>query len=352
MSDLDEVIEDSLNDAIEPEPTEDPVEESVDTEEPSTEPVAEDPAAAEPAEEPAAEEKPAKTAEDFDKKYGLQAQGVGGKENRIPHSRVQQLVKKAVADTRVETEKSFAPKLAEFETKVRDYETRFQQVQQFEQILDQQPQEFLRRLASHPAYKPFFEYIEGLATGQAKTQTEAQPTSAELSEMPMPDKQLPDGTMIFSEEQAAKYSQWQEQVISAKVEARVAKQLEDKISKRYEPMVRDYETQQRIAQTLPVIRQQIAEARTWPLFTDNEAEITKALAANPSLTLERAYQQVVFPIIQQSRDDMRKSILAEIKQRPATTASPTARTKTAPTKSSGPRDLDDIIAEQVAKIQS
>jgi len=204
MSDMETVIEDAVQDSITPEP----IDTSLDT---SSE-VVED-TSTETVDEPSSDQLEVKqTGEDladaaveavedeFGKKFGLQSQGVTGRENRIPSSRVKKIVAKAESEDQTaaqkEFETQFQPKIAEFETKVRDYEERLTRVAQFENILENDPKTFLNMLSEVPAYKPFFDYISQLS--QTPAQQQQPPVLG--SEMPQPDQTLTDGSKVYSME--------------------------------------------------------------------------------------------------------------------------------------------------------
>jgi hypothetical protein len=288
--------------------------------------------------------------DDFAKKFGLQSTSVTGRENRIPYSRVKKIVeraeKEATTKVKAEVEATFAPRLAEFETKVRDYEGRLSQVAEFEQILENDPPRFLDMLSKVPAYKEFFDYIGSLVGGQGQ-QPAQQQSYLDASSMPQPDETLPDGTRVYSLEGLNKRDEW----LARQVEERTLKAAEDRITKRYAPIEEQWQMQRRIEEAKPVIERQIAEARTWPQFNENEPAIVEALKADQSLTLQAAYMKVVMPKLASSRDDMRKSVLDELAKKPVATAAPTRATRSNPVASTGKRDLEDIIREAASGLK-
>lgn len=361
--DLTDVIQASIEDATTPdEPVESSSEAVVDSAndlQTDTAPIAtEAPAEAEPTEvaSPAAqtpaEAKPA--ADDFDKKYGLTPQSTPGRENRIPYSRVRKIADKAALDAKSEVEKTWGEKYAQAETKIKDYEGRLGQVAQFEQIMSNNPQQFLEMLAKLPAYGQIFRgWAEAItqAQGQAPAQQAAPAAQAApvADDMPQPDQTLPDGTKVYSMDGLKALNAWNR--------AQASKEAIQAVEQRYAPMEQEWRAQQQLQQIIPQVQRQIEEARKWPLFNESENEIVQALQQNPSMNLEGAYLRVVQPkILQQAQltkereaqivNEARQKVFAELKQKPTTTTA-SASTAVRPTRSTEgkSRDLIDIIKE-------
>lgn len=337
--DLETIIEDAVTDSQSPEPVEPIAETPVDTA-PEPEPIIDEPVVeattevTNPATQPTAEQ------DEFAKRYGLQSQSIGGRENRIPYSRVKKIVaraeQEAIARVKKESDGTFQPKITEYETKVKDYEDRLTKVAQFEHVLENDPKTFLNMLSQVPAYKEFFDYLGQVATQQ--TQPVVVPPG---DPMPQPNQPQADGTRIYDEDGLKALMDWQ----ARQVEGRVTKQVTEQIDQRYEPIRKEWETNQQMAKVVPIIQRQIEEARTWPQFSDHEADIVAALKADKQLSLDGAYRKVVYPRLQTSRDDMRKSILEELKKKPIATSAPMVATKPQPMADNRPRSLEDIITE-------
>ncbi len=349
QTELEGVIEDAVNDAAAPE-ADVQTDTTVETTDVTTDaPVEGDtPAPQESSQAPApgaADTSVDEEGDEFAKRFSLQPNSVTGRENRIPYSRVKKIVERAEKEARSAAKKEFdtgtSPKVAEYETKVKDYEGRLEKVAQFEHTIENRPKEFLDFLATLPAYKEFFAYINQLAASpQAQAQQPPVQQGLDLSAMPQPDQPLADGTKVYSMEGLQKLLAWQAQ----QVEDRTLKAAEEKIAKRYEPMEAQWQAEQRRQQAIPVIQKQIADARQWPGFVENEAEIIEVLKADQNISLEGAYRKVYIPKLQINRDEQRKSILEELKKKPASTSAPVAASK--PTKEkAGPKTLEQIIAE-------
>lgn len=354
--DLEDVITSSLEDAVA-----DPVEDATDDVEVAADP---DPApteetppeVTEEATDPSTNEVPSPGAkpeeeDEFAKKFGIPAKADSGRENRIPHSRVQKIVakaeKEAIAKATKDLETKFAPQLSEAQAKVTDYEGRLGKVAQFEEIMVNSPQEHLGMLARIPAYKDFFDFVKS-ALDLQQNGGNAAPVAPVAETMPQPDQKLEDGTMVYSMDGLQKLLDWQ----AKNVEDRVTKNYESRlgeVTSQYAPILREREAAQHMAALVPQVQKQIDEARTWPQFNENEADIVKALNDDQALSLEGAYRKVVFPKIVSSRDTMRASILDEIRKTPGSTSSVPQRAATKPTQApSGPRSLEDVIAESIA----
>lgn len=364
MEDLAQIIEDSITDVELPD---DVTEESTKTESP--EPVEATPEApvvpVEAEAEPVAPEAPEvpspaskddiKPLDDFEKKYGITALSSSGRENRIPYPRVRKIVDKAVKDSQtawtkgLETSHVPVAKFQELDAKVKDYETRLSQVAEFEKVMTTDAPRFLQMLSTIPGYTEIFNRMAEQAPPVVAPTPPVAPPVAD--QMPEPDQLLSDGSTVYSMDGLKAVLAWQ------------AKQIEDKVTKqvqeRYAPLETDYQTYQRTQAIIPQIQKQIADARTWHLFNENEDEIVKALQDYPNATLEQAYQHVVVPKLksaaevavvdrQTERDKMRAELLKELKQAPKATSAVSAPTKaTTPVASNTPRNMEDIIAEAV-----
>lgn len=364
-TDMNDVIEESLNDAVSADhvdntPAPD-VDASADTSTDATDTLTEDTTVegstdqvvAGGAAQAAAGDTPNASAEDaFAKKFGLQSQSVTGRENRIPYSRVKKIVEKnerdVVARVSKEVEAKFQPKVLEFETKVKDYEGRLEKVAQFEHVLENDPRQFLSMLSQVPAYKEFFEFVTRAAQGAEQSGVQEQPDLT--SGMPQPNDKLADGSMVYNMEGLQKLLDWQ----SKQVEDRITKGYETKLNefqKRVRPIEEQWNAQQHMAKIVPVVEKQIADARTWPQFNENEPAIVAALKADQNLSLEGAYRMVVFPRLVSDRNKLRTEIIAEMKTKPVASSVSTSATRPGTSAQAGPRSLEDIIADAAASLK-
>lgn len=381
---LADVIEDSLNDAgleeTTPETPDEPITEvategRVEIAAPRTqgfEETSEETVETKESEETSRVEAPGEREEDdapadvFSKKFGVSEKGVTGRENRIPYSRVKKIVEKNEKDTELRVaraiEERYQPHFTQFqetETRVKDYEERLTKVAQFEHIMEHEPKQMLDILSQLPAYKQFFQYLGKLSPPKAGGQAgagqagaggakrQSAPPINPSDTRPLPNKTLADGSQVYDLEGLDGLMDWQ----SRQVEARVSKQVEEKMGRRYAGIEHEWNQNQYMAQVLPGIDRQIAEANTWAQFTENEPEITAALVADKSLTLEGAYRQIVLPKLVSDKNRMRSEVLAEIRSKPKTLAAPVTRTKARQAASNENRDLTSIIRDEVDKIR-
>ena len=277
----------------------------------------------------------------FEKKFGIPGMSASGRENRIPYSRVKKISEKAASDAVAAKVKELEPQLAEFKTKVEDYEGRLAKVAEFEQVMVNAPDQFLQMLSQLPAYKPLFDALNAASTAQPG----ATPASHPLADdMPTPDQQLSDGTMVYSMDGLKALNAWNRD--------QARKETLAEVDKQFGPMAKEWNdyrvTQDRMNTVVPQVRQQIADARTWPLFNEHETEIVKALQDNQKLSLEGAYRQIVYPKLVADRGKMREELLREVQKAPRATAVTTPASKsTASGVSTGPRSTEDVIYEAI-----
>lgn len=373
MSNLESVIEDSLSDAqLAPEPVESVGSTETSSEVPETAPVEAQDASegtlfggteAEPQStevaSPAvnqAQAAPPRELDEFEKKYGVQKESVPGRENRIPYSRVTKIVGKAVSEAKAEVENrvktEYEPKIKQYETALQERDAQLTRVAQFEQVMVNDVPRFIGMLKTLPQYQQFFAQFEAQSAPTQAHQQVAQVNPED--EMPQPDQLMPDGSYMYSMEGLAKLQAWN------RVQAR--KEVMSEVEKTYGPIHQEWEAHRRMRAVEPKVRDQIARARTWTLFNENEAEIVKVLQQYPDASLEDAYQFVVQPKLQEKlasyqtdeaklRQQIRSEVLAELKRAPASTSAPARPSRPQPVTSSGPRKLEDIIAAQVETIR-
>lgn len=302
--------------------------------------------------------------DDFEKKYGIPATSSAGRENRIPYSRVKKITERAIADGKSvwtkELETTHVPvaKFHELEATNKDYTERLTKVAEFENVMLNDAPKFLEMLSSIPAYGQIFQKLISDAKGGQTQQTQAsevkQPSPDEA--MPEPDQELTDGSKVYSLEGLKALNAWNR--------SQAKKEVLDEVSKRFGPIETDYQRHLQTQAILPQVNAQIADARTWPLFTENEADIVKILQQYPKASLERAYQHVVWPKLQAEQDKLKKEvetktgetkvnrealraeILAELKKAPkSTSVAQGSSSKPVQAASSTPKTLEEIITE-------
>jgi hypothetical protein len=387
-ADLEQIITDSVNDSIndvaetpDVDVSSDTPSEPVEASETPSEPEQVDaPAPTSEVPSPAAtaapEATPAEPQDEFAKLVGVPQVGVGGRENRIPYSRVKKITEKAATEAEskvaeavlgrklnagekaIDIVKAHVAKLPELETKVADYESRLTAVGQFEDVMANDPQKFLGMLAKMPVYRDFFDFVEqgsqALRGQQAAPAQAGQPAATNApapdAGMPEPDEELSDGSKVYSMDGLKALLAWQSQQTESRVTSAYEKQLKD-MQSRYEPIANDWQERRRAEAVIPIIQKQIADARTWTLFNESESEILDVLRKDKTISLEGAYRQVVFPKLVAERSKIRQEVIQEVKSAPtATSITPRAASKPAAA-NAGPRTLEDVIREQVAGIK-
>lgn len=300
--------------------------------------------------------------DDFAKEFGINPKSVTGGPNRIPYDRVKKIVTKAKTDAavaaRAEYDKEFQPKIKEFETKVSDYEGRLTKVAEFENILENEPKQFLEMLSKVPAYRDFFAHISQLAAnaqGQPKAETEA-PQGKLAADVdpndprPLPNIVNPDGSRVYDLDGLDQLMAWNARQVTKQVSAQVEKQ----VTARYAPIEEEWKRREYVNKITPQIDSQIAEARTWDRFAELEPQIVQLLNQNQKLSLEKAYmvayQQNIVPRLTNDHNKVRETVLAELRKKPTSTAAPVTRTQARQVDDNTPKSLHDIIAAEVAKI--
>ena len=170
----------------------------------------------------------------------------------------------------------------------------------------QQQQRFFQWLDTDP--EGAFKYMEDYLT-RAGALKRAQQAASPEDTRPQPDVVVPEtGQKFYSAEAAERLSQW------------IAKQSVQPLEQRLQSI------EGNVAHGRAAARAQaeIAEASSWPYFSDHIADISKAMDADGRLSLEGAYRRVVMPRIKQLERD---AVLKEINQKSqASTVNPGSRT--------------------------
>lgn len=370
---LESVIEDSISDAaLPPEPVEtssEPITEATpDPVETVTDPAPSDTATGEvestEVASPGAKAEAKAPTDDFEKKFGIPAQSASGRENRIPYTRVKKITERAVSDAKSqfskELETSHVPvaKYKELEAKIQEYEPQLVQIKEFEKVMLNEPNRFLDMLVTIPSYAKIFKDLVDNAKAQVQAQAPAQATPVEADDpRPNPDQELSDGTFVYSMDGLDKLNAWNR--------AQARKEILKEVETRFGPLEKDYKRYQETQAALPQVQAQIADARTWPQFNENEEDIIKTLQQYPKISLERAYQHVVWPKLQAeqdklkkeveakageakvSRESIRAEVLAELKKAPKATSVTQGASSKPTTQTSAPRSLEEVIAESI-----
>lgn len=226
---------------------------------------------------------------------GIIDKGKGKWIARTPYSKVSKIVKERETKTKADHEAA----LKQHTDRVSAYE---QQIAQFDQLVAN-PAALISALAQvHPAYR---QYVTNTAP-----QTDAPPQFNSVADL----------------------TQY------------VQSQIDQHVSQRLAPIEQERAARDQIARNLPIVQQQIAEAKTWPMFVESQAEILAALQKNPKSSLHAAYQSVVLPKLSASREQVRQQVIAEMNARPHSTVAGSSVTgRTAP--EAAQQDTSDIVRE-------
>ena len=247
-----------------------------------------------------------------------------GRENRIPHSRVNTMLTKREAKVTERLKAEYEPKLQEV-TSLKDKLASFESVE----ALFLNPAAFIAKLRDTDGYRELL--------SQPAAATVAQTEESDEFTEPMP---TPGNT----QESLQQLLDW--------TARRAVFMAEKKITARYKP-IEDERKQRDQAEAarqamMPRVQADIAEARTWEGFKTYEKDIIAELQRDRRLSLSGAYQRIVIPKLKGDEAAMRTKLLAEIAGTPTATATaPTATPKKAVATKSGPRDTADVIRESL-----
>lgn len=318
------------------------------------------------AKEKAEKEKPAEE-DPFAKEHGIKSKMKDGRDNRIPYSIVsQRIVPNAV-------KKALEPLQTELNTLKESHAGVTREVEGWrnvERVLYSNPEQYLQILSNVKDRQGNFIYRDLLANrGRA---LEAKP-EAHATDAPPPDVKDKDGNPVgYSPDGLKALLKWNRD--EAKREALV--EAEQKFNERLTPFERA-EQERRAAAAEEGMHRQLADqyqtaVKTWDGFEANQDAILKALQDDsakaeregriPTLTLEGAYRQIVFPKMKTDRETLekeltpkiREQVLAEIKKaQPKNTsvngALPSGAKKEVENKDDKtPRATTDIIKEAIA----
>lgn len=271
---------------------------------------------------------------------GLKAPKEGERENRLPYSRVKKILanaRKKLSDSHAETLKTQKAELDKALEKSKNMDA-------VDALIRTDPARYLGMLANlHPTlYKKYVDMKEAAV--------EEKKPAAHATEPPPPDWKFEDGSLGYSPEQQKKLLEWQ----ALEVERRTTEKVTAAFDKRLAPIEQERRTAATIAQKLPVVRAQIADAKaTWgELFTKNEAEVLKALQDNPLVPFDAVVSKILFPKAQANRDTMRAELMKEAQGRKtAARVAPGSTAAVAPKKDDGPKTTEEIIMASIAALK-
>ncbi len=285
--------------------------------------------------------------DEFQKRFGIPAMSASGRENRIPHSRVTKMIAKAEKELRESLGGEHAKVLTDRDAKIKDYETRLAEVDAFERIMTTDPDKFLQMLSQLPAYSQFFGWVSQMAQGGAQQAAGATNAPDPYGDMPLPTREMPDGSKVYDDEGVRQLLDWNSQ--------RTLQQAQQQFDQKLGPMMQDWESRQYMAKVVPQVEKKLAEARTWFGFKENEAEITKVFNANPQMSIEQAYMHVIQPRLAESDSQKKQRWMQEAQKARPRTGAPTVSSKPNVTPTGTPMiggkvDTASIIQAEVDKL--
>jgi hypothetical protein len=220
-----------------------------------------------------------------------------------------------------------------------DVQNRLQAVE----IADTNPELFVDVLLSDERYLPILRAklgAEPSPTGAAKP---AEAAAAAPTGRPEADVLLPDGNVGYSAaamQRLIDFEKTQQQ-----------QHFESMLNDRFRPLDEQAQAQRALADATRRQTQVVQDAEAnWPQFKENKQAIRDYLVANKQASLEEAYRKIVIPKIQRSNDDIRKSVLAELNQKPRVAVSGPAPVSATP--ASGKRSMEQVILDAVDRAEA
>lgn len=267
-----------------------------------------------------------------------------GKDNRIPHSRVQKIIENKEKQLRelLAKERDEAIKAREeaLRKELTPAQERLQMLEYADQLASSNPAEYMKLLARvNPEYA---NYVQRKAD-EAAAAAIGQPTGQDNDPEPGPDQKDANGTLYYSTEGFAKWKEWNTRAVTRAVEAK----LWGRVEKEYGPLkeqARNAALYQQNSAKVAKMRQW-AESRFGPLFEQSKDEIVAALKASkdPDVHFAQIVTDICAPKMITSEQKMREKILAELKTRPAAAAASTPSAAAAPKPEPSGDPISDAI---------
>ncbi len=274
-----------------------------------------------------------------------------GREGRIPAGKVQKILLNGYKRMLAAQEKE----LKGHTDKYSEAEKRLKNLDQVDHLIRTDPERYLKILATiHPNYQQFVQLGGQKAQEQVAKQAEKE-TGIDFKSMPQPDAKFPDGSMGYSPEGHQKLAEWQAQQIQTRVESSVLAQVDKVLKTRIGPYEEREKAQREIAQRLPTIRSEIAEAReVWgELLDQNQEEIIGKMKAaeeqGQQLSFRAAVQMVLVPKLRKSQDDIRASVIKDIQKAPKGRTASTTSASSTPVQHAANRPLEEIVMEELQR---
>lgn len=270
--------------------------------------------------------------------------------SRLAYSQVH----KIVTEREKKLNETHAGAVKDYTGKITEYDTRFADVKKVEDIITNNPDQYVKTLAAlfPDTYGKMFAPVFGKTPTTEETAA-GLPEAVDPGPKPEPNYKLPDGNMTYDVDGYQKLMDWQQKV------------TEQNMLKHFKPLLDFGTAQQKAAEQQKKIQlandhkqrgmetsqKALAEVETWDLGKENINEILEAAAKlDPSYdavtALNIAYRQIVVPKLKANRDVMLAQLVKDQKKASAkqTAAGLQTQTRTAATKASAASvDLDTRI---------
>lgn len=186
---------------------------------------------------------------------GIKRTQPGQRENRIPYTRVQKIIKNAQKKWQDESGSKHSAELKSRETKLTEYQERIKLLDTLEQMASGDDERFIRMLAANnPRYSRYLKVLEKDAEAEAKRSSA--PSIDPNDPKPMPDGVHQDGSPGYTQDGLDELNEWQ----IRQAEKRAVLSARKEMEKEYGPIKERFQAQQTREQMRPVVQQKYIEA--------------------------------------------------------------------------------------------
>lgn len=146
----------------------------------------------------------------------------------------------------------------------------------------------LAEYLQHPVLGAKTRSLFGRALSQLQRQQQAPPADAR----PEPDLQTADGALVYSAPQQHALEEWRDRQWQQRLQQTI-----QPFQQQHEQQAQQQRVQQAQSQAMQWATQQLTEFRADPDFSAHESVVKERMAANPQLSLDRAWQQVYRDVV-------------------------------------------------------
>lgn len=277
--------------------------------------------------------------------FGFKPLGANARNNRIPYKDSRRIIGTAIKRAK----EKLSTQLTERDTKIATYEKQLGDFQKVDQLIAQNPDQYMRMLSAlHPAL-----YGRYLTPAEAKKEAEqvANVPDAKDDPEPQPDVKYDDGSVAYSPDQYKKYKSWERRD--------TLRELKGELDKELKPL-REQRTQgEAQAARAQRAREEVNQCREdWGELFINEEKLAEqgksGLMAycqqHPTLPLKRAATIYFRDKLTADRTKIRQELIEEANKQPTKKVSAVPSPRKA-TVSKENQSLEDIVREQFEKAQ-